>query len=236
MDQTVVITGATSGIGRAVAEEFVERGAFVAICGRDEDPVATTVTELIDAAEATENGGEAWGMRADVRDEFDMERFMEGVAREAGSIDVVIANAATVHGEPGDMPMDEEPYASFDDTVRTNARGVFTTITEALPHLANDARVLVPSGAVAHESRSGMGSYAVSKAAAEGIARGFAADISQTVGVVDPGIVHTELTGKERARDPASVAPLFVWAATDAPTEDLNGKRLDLRTWKDATR
>lgn len=240
MDLTVAITGATSGIGRAVAEAFLEAGAFVAVCGRDSDAVDRAVAELNDdAADANGSGepaGEAWGTRVDVRDEFDLERFFEGVAREAGPIDVVLANAAVFHGAPGEAPLDEVAYSAFDDAMRTNARGVFATVREALPHLADGARAIVPSGAVATESTAGMGAYAASKAAAEGVARGLAADVDPAVGVVDPGIVHTDLTGKERARDPESVAPLFVWAATEAPAEDLNGDRLGLREWKAATR
>ncbi|MUW15160.1 SDR family NAD(P)-dependent oxidoreductase [Halorubrum sp. CBA1125] len=243
MDSTVAITGATSGIGRTVAEAFVERGAFVAVCGRDGDRVDRTVAALNrtqndgTAAGDDEGGpGTAWGARADVRDEFDLERFFEQVAREAGPIDVVLANAAVFHGSPGERPTDEVSYADYDDTMRTNARGVFATVAEAVPHLADGARVLVPSGSVARESTPGMGAYAVSKAAAEGVARGFAADLDATVGVVDPGLVATDLTGKERARTPESVAPLFVWAATDAPATDLDGDRVGLREWKEATR
>jgi NAD(P)-dependent dehydrogenase (short-subunit alcohol dehydrogenase family) len=244
MDTTVAITGATSGIGRAVAEAFVDEGAFVAVSGRDGDAVDRTVSELngtdgeddADDADGADAAGTAWGARVDVRDEFDLERFFEGVAREAGPIDVVFANAAVFHGGPGESPTTALSYADYDDTMRTNARGVFATITEAVPHLADDARIIVPSGSVAHESKPGMGAYAVSKAAAEAVARGFAADLDATVGVVDPGLVATGLTGMERARDPESVAPLFVWAATAAPAEELNGQRVGLREWKQATR
>ncbi|GAB7091881.1 SDR family oxidoreductase [Halorubrum luteum] len=232
MDSTVAITGATSGIGRAVAKAFADEGAFVALCGRDGTAVDRTV------AECTEDGsdGSAWGARVDVRDEYDLERFFENAARKGDAIDVVFANAAVFHGVPGESPMEDVPYTRFDDTIRTNARGVFATIREALPHLAEEARIIVPSGSVAHESKAGMGAYAVSKAAAEAVARGFAADIDATVGVVDPGLVATDLTGMENARSPESVAPLFVWAATDAPPADLNGERLGLREWKQATR
>ncbi|WP_280586602.1 SDR family oxidoreductase [Halorubrum sp. Boch-26] len=243
MEPTVAITGATSGIGRAVAEAFVDEGAFVAVSGRDGDAVDRTVAALNgDAEGSADSGGEddaagtAWGERVDVRDEFDLERFFQRAAREGGPIDVVFANAAVFHGGPGESPTDDLSYADYDDTMRTNARGVFATIGEAVPHLADGARVIVPSGSVAHESTAGMGAYAVSKAAAEAVARGFAADLDATVGVVDPGLVATDLTGMERARDPESVAPLFVWAATEAPAEELNGERLGLREWKSATR
>ncbi|RLM48850.1 SDR family NAD(P)-dependent oxidoreductase, partial [Halobellus sp. Atlit-31R] len=140
-------------------------------------------------------GGVAEGLRADVRDELDMERLMETAARIGGDIDVLVANAGINHGTPGEMPLDEESYAAFDDTLRTNVRGVFAAVKEARPHMAADARILVPSGSVARDAEPGMGAYAVSKAAAEALVRQFAADCDQSVCVVDPGLVATDLSG-----------------------------------------
>ncbi|NHN47172.1 SDR family NAD(P)-dependent oxidoreductase [Halostella sp. JP-L12] len=227
---TAVVTGATRGIGRAVAREFADAGADVVIGARDADEVDETVDE-IEAA-----GGSASGVRTDVRDEFDVERLLETAARfgDAG-VDFVVANAGVYHGEPGETPLSGESYAAFDDHLRTNARGVFATVREAIPHLAEDARVLVPTGSVAREAKPGTGSYAVSKAGAEAVARGFAADLDVPVGCVDPGVVATRLSG-DGGRDPAEVAPMFRWAATEADPETLDGSVLDLRAWRSATR
>jgi len=63
----------------------------------------------------------------------------------------------------------------------------------------------------------------------------FAVDADQSVGVVDPGIVATDLTGG-KGRDPADVADMFRWAALECPTDDLNGAVVGLREWKQATR
>jgi len=160
---------------------------------------------------------------------------MEAAAREGGTIDCVVANAGVYHGTAGETPLTEESYAAFDDHLRTNGRGVFTTIREAAPHLAGDARVLVPSGAVAREPTAGYGSYAVSKATAEAVARGFAAELDCPVAVVDPGRVATDLSGGP-GRDPADVAPMFRWVATAADPGDVDGEIVDLATWKRATR
>ena len=65
--------------------------------------------------------------------------------------------------------------------------------------------------------------------------RGFAVDLEQIVGIVDPGLVATEVTGGQ-GRAPDDVAPMFLWAATDCLAEDLDGAVVDLRTWKKATR
>jgi NAD(P)-dependent dehydrogenase (short-subunit alcohol dehydrogenase family) len=224
-DTTVVITGGSSGIGAACVRAFAREGATVVACARETEAIEAMADEL-DGIEP---------VRADVRDEYDVERLMETAARVGGPIDVVVANAGVNHGPPGEMPLDEEPYSRFDDTLRTNVRGVFTTVKEAVPHLAPDARVLVTSGSVAREAKPGMGAYAVSKAGAEALVRGFAVDLDQSVGVVDPGLVATDVTGGQ-GRDPEDVAPMFRWAATDCPAEDLDGEVVDLRTWKTATR
>lgn len=225
----VVITGASRGIGAAVARRFAEDGTHLTLCARDEDALHEVAADVIEA------GGEVVTQRADVRDEFDVERLMETAAREAGTpIDLVVASAGVYHGSPGETPLDDEAYAAFDDHLRTNGRGVFATVREAVPHLAPDARVLVPSGRIARDAQPGVGSYAVSKALAEAVARQFAADLDQAVGIVDPEQVGTDLTGGQ-GRPPEEVAELFVWAATDAPEADLDGNVLTLREWKTAT-
>jgi hypothetical protein len=228
-DTTAVVTGASRGIGAAVVREFGAAGARVVCCARDGE----ALDEVVEAV--NDGGGTATGVRADVRDEFDVERLMETAARLDGGIDVVVANAGVNHGTPGESPLHEEPYSRFDDTMRTNARGAFTTVKEAIPHLSAGSRVLVTSGSVAREAKPGMGTYAVSKAAAEAVARGFRADLDCPVLVVDPGLVATDVTGGE-GRDPDDVAGLFRWAATDADPESFDGAVVGLREWKRATR
>lgn len=235
-EKTVVVTGASRGIGRALVTAFAEDGAAVvagvrnggddrARRGKNE----TTASEEFDGVDGVEL------VNADARDEYDAERLMERAARRGGEIDLLIPCAAVFHGTPGETPLPDESYSAFDDEYRTNARGVFAAIREAVPHLAVDGRVLVPSGEVAREPSAGYGGYAVSKAAAEAVARGFAADIEQPVGVVDPGVVATDLTDGN-GRDPTDVTGLFRWAATDAAPDDVNGQVLDLQAWKRATR
>lgn len=226
-DTTVAVTGASRGFGAAVARRFAAEGAHVAVCARDSDALAS-VSEGIESG-----GGDVTALRADVRDEFDVERFVEIAAREDDGIDVVFANAGVYHGHPAETPLAEESYSAFDDHLRTNTRGVFTTIREAVPHLNEGGRALVPSGSVAREARWGMGSYAVSKSGAEAVARQFAAELAFPVGVVDPGQLSTDLTGGA-GRDPEDAAEMVLWAA-GLPDADLNGQVLDLRAWKTAT-
>ncbi|WP_128476197.1 SDR family NAD(P)-dependent oxidoreductase [Halorussus pelagicus] len=227
--QTAVVTGASRGIGAAVARRFADEGARVVVCAREQDELDAVVADIEDA------GGEVKGMRADVRDEFDVERLMETAARGSdGGIDVIVASAGVFHGSPGKSPLAEDAYSAFDDSFRTNARGVFAAVKEALPHLADDARVLVPSGKIAREAKSGYGAYAVSKAAVEAVVRQFAAEIDQPIGVVDPGAVATDLTGGQ-GRDPEDAADLLHWVATAAAPETFDGGVVGLKEFKKAT-
>ena len=137
---TAVVTGASRGVGNAIARRFAAEGVHVVLCARNGDELDAVVDDI--AAE----GGAATAVRADVRDEYDVERLMETAARagEAGGIDFVAANAGIYHGAPGETPLKTESYTTFDDTLRINVRGVFATVREAVPHLTDDARVFVP--------------------------------------------------------------------------------------------
>ncbi len=223
MAETVVVTGATGGVGSAVVRAYADDGATVVAGGRDADKVEDLVG-LLDGVV---------GVRTDVRDEFDVERLMETAAREGGEIDLVVPCAVVSHGELGETPLDEESYSAFDDSMRTNARGVFAAVAEALPHLAADGRVVVPTESAARESPAGYGAYAVSKAAAAAVARGFAADVEQAVGCLDLGQVATKLTGYE-GREPAEAAEMVRWAA-DLDADALDGARLTRSDWREAT-
>jgi len=231
-DQTVVITGGTRGIGRAVAERFAEDGAQVVLCGRNHADVYRTVDRLNESTD----GERVSGIRADVRDDGDISELIDHAVDRGGEIDVLVANAAVNHGTPGQMPLQEESGSVFRDTMETNVGGVFRTIKAAVPYLAPSARVLIPSGSIAREAKPGMGAYAVSKAGAEALARGFGTDLEQPVCVVDPGLVATELTGIEKARDPSDIAPMYQWVASEADPDEIDGEIIDLKTWKQSTR
>jgi NAD(P)-dependent dehydrogenase (short-subunit alcohol dehydrogenase family) len=226
---TAVVTGASRGIGEAVARRFAAEGARVVLCAREKDEIEAVADDIEDA------GGTATAMRADVRDEFDVERLMETAARESdGGIDLVVPCAGVFHGSPGETPLANDSYSAFDDSFRINARGVFTAVREALPHLADDARVVVPSGKIAREAKPGYGSYAISKAAAEAVVRQFAAELDFPAGVVDPGAVATDLTGGQ-GRDPEDAADLIRWAAIEASAEEVDGNVLGLKEFRQAT-
>lgn len=226
-DRTILLTGASGGIGAAVAEAFAGDGWRTVLCARSEEGLEST------AQAVTAAGGTPVVRPLDVRDEdavFDA--LLETIPE---TLDVLLPAAAVMPHAPGQRPLQEEYYEDVRTVLDTNVYGLFAVIREALQFMTPDGRVLVPSGAVARDPKPGMGTYAPSKAAAEALARGFAVDVDQTVGIVDPGIVATALTGGT-GRDPADVAELFRWAALECPTEELDGEIVGLREWKRATR
>lgn len=215
---TAVVTGASGVVGEAVARWFGAEGVHVVCCARDADDAGAVADEI------ESEGGTATAMRVDVRDEFDVERLMETAAREGPSgIDCVVAAAETRHGAPGETPLADEAYSAFDDTLRTNARGVFATVREAVPHLTDGARVLVPSTRAARDASPGYGSYAVSKAAAEAAVRQFAEELPYVVGVVDPGRIRGPAATEDDAPSDADIASTFWWAATGADADVVDG-------------
>lgn len=219
-DATAVVTGAATGLGAAVTRAFGDAGATVVAGARTDDREALASV----AAAVRDDGGTATTQVADVRDEYDVERLLEAAARESDAgVDVVVAAADARHGTAGETPVAEEGYPAFDDHLRTNARGTFATFREAVPHLADGARLLAPTLQASGDAVPGQGSYGVSRAAAAAVARQFAADLDEAavglVAVEGPlGEDQDDTTADHRA-----AADLLRWVATTAPREALDG-------------
>lgn len=136
--RSAVITGADQPLGRAVAEGIAGSVDSLTLGGVDEEALQATVEAVSTMVD------EVVHLRTDVRDEFDVERLMETASRAGGgSIDLVVPCARVSHLN-GSTPVTEWSYAGFDDELRTNLRGVFTSVREALPHCTASSRIVVP--------------------------------------------------------------------------------------------
>jgi len=221
--KVVLITGATSGIGRAAAVAFAAEGAKVGFCGRREDR-GREVEKQIRAA-----GHEATYLRADVRVEDQVRRFVDGVVERYGRLDVVFSNAG-VHAI---KQLHEVPTAQWDDIQNTNVRGAFFTLKHSIPHLlkAGGGSVVITASINSLAVRQGFAAYGASKHALLGLMQAAALDYGADgirVNAVLPGIVDTEMVRKVSGTEgvPESVyrAGIAVVARSRAPAAGRIGK------------
>ncbi len=201
--RVALVTGASKGIGRAIAERLAGSGAALAVhYGADEQGAEETVRRIAAA------GGRARAVKADVADAAQVRAMFEDVSGSFGRLDVVVNNAGI--GLPP-TPIAEVSEADFDRVMATNARGVFLVMREAARRLAEDGRIVSIATTLSLTARPGFGVYAASKAAVEGLTRVLARELAPrriTVNAVAPGPVDTALfrKGKTEAQIGASAA------------------------------
>ena len=195
--KTVIVTGATSGIGRAAAEAFGREAASVVVVGRKEDVVA----EVASAIE--KNGGRAARCAADVNDDDAPARIVRAATDQFGGIDVLVNAAGIIASAPLESTTDE----AWDTMMDINLRAPFRLMREALPHLkTRKGTVINVSSVNGLRSFAGVLAYCVSKAAVDHLTRCAAlelAPIGVRVNAVNPGVTVTNLhrrSGMDEAR------------------------------------
>jgi NAD(P)-dependent dehydrogenase (short-subunit alcohol dehydrogenase family) len=208
--QRALVTGATSGIGRAVALQLARDGAEVVVHGRDAGRGAQTVKEIADA------GGNATFVAADVGDLADVRR----LGSEAGEVDILINNAGIARWAP---TAELDPDA-FDAMFASNVRAPFFLVAALAPAMAARGRgsIVSVSSMAGGVGLVGGAAYGATKAALEAMTRAWAAEYSASgvrVNTVAPGPVYTsspsgpefiaalgETTPMNRASEPEEIA------------------------------
>ncbi|RII08112.1 Diacetyl reductase [(S)-acetoin forming] [Streptomyces sp. YIM 130001] len=182
MNKTALVTGATSGIGYAIAEELISRGRQVVITGRDQERVEEAAAKL---------GAQAFGIRADVAGSADMDALYDRIAERHGHLDAVIANAASGHHSVLGSITEEE----FDLTFSVNVKGVLHTVQKALPLMRPGGSITVIGSTASIHPPYGMGLYGGAKAAIRNFLRSWIQDTKGSgirMNVLSPGAVDTE--------------------------------------------
>ena len=186
LGKTIVITGGNSGIGLATAKLFHDEGAKVAISGRDQKTLDESVRVI---------GGDALAVKADVSKLADIDRLYNQVTAKFGKIDGLFANA----GIAKFAPASESTEQLFDETFDINVKGLYFTLQKALPHLNNNAGIVLNSSVVNAKGSPTTTIYSASKAAVRSLARTFAAELVDRgirVNVVSPGPIETPIFGR----------------------------------------
>ena len=224
--KAAVITGADSGIGKAVAIAFAREGADVAFGYLEEDEDARDTEHWI-----TEAGRRCVALKGDISDPAECRRLVDAAVNEFGKIDVVVSNAAMqrTYTKVEDIPDDE-----WDRTIATNLSAYFHLVKAALPHMSSGASIIGTSSVNSDAPSPTLMPYAATKAAIANMT----ASLAQLLGErgiransVAPGPVWTPLipstmpaehvekfggnTPLGRPAQPAELAPVYVLLASD---------------------
>ena len=186
-DRVVLVTGATSGIGRAVALRFAESAARVTAIGRN----AEALREVGDAIRKA--GGEPLTIAADVTKEEDVHQLMQRAVGEFGRLDVLV-NAA---GHISTGSIEDTSLVAWDKMLDVNLRAVFHLMRLATPHLIEtQGNIVNISSVTGLRSFPGVLAYCVSKAGVDQLTRCAALELAPKnvrVNAVNPGVVVTEI-------------------------------------------
>ncbi len=179
--KVAVITGANSGIGLAAARRFTKEGAHVFMTARRGKELDAAVTAV---------GGKARGIQCDVSRLTELERLFAIIREEAGSIDVLFANA----GGGSFAALGSITEEHFDSTFATNVRGTLFTVQMALPLLKDGASIILTGSTAAITGTPAFSVYSASKAAIRNFARSWILDLAPRrirVNVLAPGSTST---------------------------------------------
>jgi NAD(P)-dependent dehydrogenase (short-subunit alcohol dehydrogenase family) len=225
------VTGASRGLGEAIARRFGDEGARVVLAARD---VAACERH---AAAMRARGQDAQAVACDVVDRESVARAVAAAVGRFGGIDVLVNNAGAGGPTPLDDPNPDE--SRWDTILATNLTGTFRVTKAVAPHLADGGRVINLSSVLGRFGVAGHTAYAASKHGVIGMTRSLALELAPrriTVNAMCPGWVETEMAregfrrmgseeqGRERAAkmaplgrvlDPEEIAGLAVYLASD---------------------
>jgi len=179
-----LVTGGSSGIGLATAQNFVKEGAFVYITGRRQ-------AELDKAVKAI-GGNQVKAVRADSSHLADLDRLFAQIKQEQGRLDVVFANA----GGGSLAPLGTITEELYDQTFNTNVKGVLFTVQKALPLIPDGGSIILNASIVSQKGMPAFSVYSATKAAVRSFARSWTTDLKDRkirVNAISPGPIDTPI-------------------------------------------
>lgn len=205
-DKVALVTGASRGIGAAIAKRLAADGANVAITYAKDAAAADAVIKTIE-----QSGGKAFAVQADAADANAVKAAVDQTAKKFGRIDVLVNNAGTAIPKPfADATLEE-----IDRVIDINVRGVMVATQAALKHMPNGGRIISIGSCVGERIMTpGLTPYSATKGAVKMFTQGLAREVGSrgiTVNNVQPGPIDTDL-------NPASGD----WAAPQVANTALN--------------
>ena len=188
-EQVALVTGASRGIGQAIALQLAAEGVFVVATATSETGAAGTVA-AIEAA-----GGKACAVKLDVTNSAEVEALFKKIVAEQGRLDILVNNA----GITKDGLMMRMKDADWDTVLDTNLKGAFNCMREASKIMtkARYGRIINISSVVGEMGNAGQVNYCASKAGLFGMTKSAARELAKrniTVNAVAPGFIETDMT------------------------------------------
>jgi 3-oxoacyl-[acyl-carrier protein] reductase len=222
-----VVTGASRGLGYAIAERLVRAGARVAICGRNEATLADAAARLAHGA----SGANVLWLRCDVRSFSDVRHLHATVDKALGVPDVLVNNAGLVVRQR----LDEMSEASWDEVLDANLKGTFNVTRVFLPQMRDrgSGRIVNIASISGRLGTARLTAYCAAKHGVVGLTRALAEetrDRGLQVNAICPGSVDTDMlkgSGYEPQMSPDEVAGVALYLAAQAPAA-LTGACIDV--------
>jgi 3-oxoacyl-[acyl-carrier protein] reductase len=214
--KVAIVTGSSSGIGKAIALRFGAEGAHVVVTARRMAFCEQTVAQIV------KGGGEAWAIQTDVSDERQVERLIEETVKRYGRLDILVNNAGIVAGGR----LAETTTHSFDEVMNVNVRGTFFCCWAGFRQMKQQGGGLIinMSSVAGVQAWAGTGAYSASKHGIMALTKSLADEGRPhhiKVSAICPGAVADELVDassedilRSERIDPFDVAETAVYLAT----------------------
>jgi NAD(P)-dependent dehydrogenase (short-subunit alcohol dehydrogenase family) len=229
-NKVVMITGASRGLGKALAIAFAKQGEDLAICARNLEKLMEVKRE------AESYGVRVLAVQADIADIRDVEKFVAMTESEFGRIDVLINNASILGPSPMPLLLDY-PEDDFMEVMKVNIFGTFLVTRRVLPGMLqrNEGSIINVTSEAGATGFAGWGAYGISKFGVEGLTETWADELRETnirVNMVDPGEMDTEMHALAvpdcdyTLANPNEIVDVFLFLASDRSV-GITGKRLE---------
>jgi len=193
--KVAIVTGASRGIGNAIAYELASNGAKTIINYNKNEKKAEET-----AATIRERGGEALSVKADISVTSEVEMLFAETIRAYGRVDILVNNAGIMITKPIDRIAEDD----FDRIMGINVKGTFFTTQQAFRYMQPGGRVINISTSVVGQMFPGYSLYAASKGAVEQLTRQLAKEFGKkgiTINAIAPGPVNTELFAADKSQE-----------------------------------